>query len=304
MNAYNDVQADFYSAQPCFPADTLSPAEVMLVVDSGYSHTTVTPLLQGKPIQAAIRRLDVGGKLLTNYLTRLVSLRKFDMTNEPYTMNLVKEEACYISENFKADLELMWKGTMGERREGYTKGAGIVKDYLLPDYQNITKGKLRDYDPTGALKQKKLEAGEEVDPDGDVMFLRNERFTVPEVLFNPMDIGLRQPGLAQVVMQSLSVVPVGLWPGLLANIVVVGGNAKISGFWQRLKSEIVALAPPVPIVRVALPHRFDPVVSTWMGGAALARDEALIAKLSATKQEYDEYGGAWVARKFGQQTAK
>lgn len=81
-----------------------------------------------------------------------------------------------------------------------------------------------------------------------------------ELLFNPTDIGIRQPGLAQLVMQSLSVLPIGLRPRLLANIVAVGGNANIDRFIHRLQAEIIALAPAKYLVRVARPP--DPIVST------------------------------------------
>lgn len=66
------------------------------------------------------------------------------------------------------------------------------------------------------------------------MTLGNERFTAPELLFNPMDIGLRQLGVPEMVMQSMSAVPTGLWPAMLANILVVGGNARMQGFMPRL----------------------------------------------------------------------
>jgi actin-related protein 6 len=296
LNAYNDIQAIFKAA-PRDPAAPLTPAEILLVIDSGYSHTTVTPLLQGKPFQSAIRRLDVGGKLMTNYLTRLLSLRQYDMRNETYLINDVKEASCYITRDFKGDLDRTWKGTLGERREEYLSGGGIAKDYVLPDYHNLKKGFLRDHDPSLAGKLRKLAAGKAVEASEDVLTLRNERFTVPELLFNPMDIGLRQPGLAQIVMQSLSVLPIGLWPGLLANIVVVGGNANIDGFIHRLQAEVMALAPDECLVRVA--RSTNPIVSTWQGGANLARDEDLLRQFSVTKQEYEEHGEAWVMRKFG-----
>jgi actin-related protein 6 len=296
LNAYNDVQAIF-KAPPRDPSLPILPAEILLLIDSGYSHTTITPILNGHPLQSAIRRLDVGGKLMTNLLTRLVSLRQYDMRNETFLINDIKESCCYISRDFDRDLDRTWKGTIGEKREAYITGGGIAKDYVLPDYHNLKKGYVRDHDPGAVGRLKRLATGKPVEAAEDVLTLRNERFTVPEVLFNPMDIGLRQPGLAQLVIQSLSVLPIGLWPGLLSNIVVVGGNANIDGFIHRLQAEVMALAPDECHVRVARPQ--DPVVSTWKGGANLVRNEELLASLSVSKAEYDEHGSAWVARKFG-----
>ncbi|OIW24727.1 Actin/actin-like protein [Coniochaeta ligniaria NRRL 30616] len=291
FNAYHDVQEIFRT--PREPNATVEvPAEVMLVVDSGYSHTTVTPVLQGRPLHSAIRRLDIGGKLLTNYLTRLISVRHFDMRNDTYIVNEMKEAACYVSSDFKGDLEKTWKGTRGERREPYLTGGGIAKDYILPDSHTRFKGVVRDYDPSASSKARKLAAGPASE---DVLTLRNERFVVPEILFNPSDIGMRQPGLADLVMQSLYALPMGLWPGMLANILVVGGNARFDNFIQRLQTEIMERVPDDCIVRVALPA--NPVTSTWLGAANFAKHEHA-ERLAVTKQEYEEYGATWVARKF------
>lgn len=260
------------------------------MIDSGYSHTTVTPIVQGRPLQQAIRRLDVGGKLMTNYLTRLLSVRHFDMRNETFVVNEMKESVCYVSLDFKGDLEKTWKGTRGERREDHLSGAGIAKDYVLPDSHTTFHGVVRDYEPGVSARARKAAVSAE-----DVLTLRNERFVVPELLFNPSDIGIRQPGLADMVMQSLSVLPIGLWPGLLANIVVIGGNARFENFIQRLQMELLERVPDECVVRVARPE--NPVISTWLGAANFARHQH-VERLAVTKQEYEEHGAGWVARKF------
>ncbi|KAI1134660.1 actin-domain-containing protein [Hypoxylon sp. FL0543] len=294
FNAYHDVQGILRTPRDPGTVAQL-PAEILLLIDTGYSHTTITPLLQGRPIHSAVRRLDVGGKLLTNYLTRLLSLRHYDMRNETYIVNEMKEAACYVSLDFKGDLERTWKGTKGERREDYINGGGVARDYVLPDFHTRMKGIVREFDPVQASRARKLAAGRAGESSEDVLTLRNERFTVPEVLFHPSDIGIRQPGIADLVMQSLRVLPIGLWPGLLANIIVVGGNSLFDGFVERLQKEIVQLAPDECFVRVARP--VDPITSTWLGGANLAKHENINA-LSVTKQEYEEFGAAWVSRKF------
>lgn len=264
----------------------------MMLIDTGYSFTTVTPILKGRPLQSAIRRLDVGGKLLTNYLTRLLSLRHYDMRNDTYIVNDIKEKTCYVSLDFKDDLDKTWKGTRGERREAYMTGAGIAKDYVLPNFHTRTQGIVRDYDPTLTAKQRKLA---HATSNEDVLTLRNERFVIPEILFSPSDIGMQAPGLADLVCQSLQALPVGLWPGLLANIYVVGGNAQFDGFIQRLQREIIIRVPDECNVRVARP--MDSICATWRGAAKFARHPHA-DRLAVTKQEYEENGAAWVARKF------
>ena len=51
-------------------------------------------------------RLDIGGKLLTNYLKELLSFRQFDLMGETYITNDVKERCCYVSTNYDGDMEL------------------------------------------------------------------------------------------------------------------------------------------------------------------------------------------------------
>ncbi|KAJ1324731.1 actin-related protein 6 [Microdochium nivale] len=293
FNAYNDIQ--FILGTPAADSTTtICPAEIMLLIDSGYSHTTITPLFKGRPLHQGVRRLDVGGKFLTNYLTRMLSLRHYDMRNDTHIVNEIKESACYVSLDFKSDLDKTWKGTHGERRESYLTGAGLAKDYVLPDFHTRAKGVVREYDPTQNARSRKL-AAQLGETSEDVLTLRNERFTVPEILFNPSDVGLQQPGIADVVWQSLQALPIGLWPGLLANVIVVGGNALFSGFVERLQDEIVQRVPDECVVRVAPAQ--NPLTSTWHGAAQLAQHEH-IKNLAVTKQEYEEHGGAWVARKF------
>ena len=204
MNAYNGIAQLFGDPDPSASA-AHSPAECLLVIDSGFSHTVVTPILHGRPIQQAIRRLEIGGKFLTNYLKELVSIRHYNMLDETHLINEVKESVCFVSQGFKRDLERTWKGASAKQkviREGEQE---IVIDYVLPDYNSHKKGYVRDHDSSLGAKVKKIGAmsgaGEVTE---DFMTLGNERFIVPEVLFNPMDVGMRQPGIAETAMQIYS----------------------------------------------------------------------------------------------------
>jgi actin-related protein 6 len=52
------------------------------------------------------RRIDVGGKLLTNYLKELVSFRHWYMMDQTSVMEHAKEKACYVSTQWEHDWEL------------------------------------------------------------------------------------------------------------------------------------------------------------------------------------------------------
>lgn len=247
LNAYHDIPHLFGA-----PArDDGLPVECLLVIDSGFSHTTVTPVYKGGPIQQAIRRLDIGGKFLTNYLKELVSIRHYNMLDETHLMNEVKEAICFVSDDFKRDLERTWKGTSNSRKKVLETDREIVVDYVLPDYNGRKDGYIRPHDPSLSTKMKKIGSlAGTADAVEDYMTLGNERFTVPELLFNPGDVGMKQPGLPETIMQSLSSVPTGMWPAMLANVLVVGGSARIDGFMARLETELRQLAPAECTLRV------------------------------------------------------
>lgn len=232
MNAWNDIHTIFGDPTENIGPEP-APVECLLVIDSGYSHTIVTPVYKGQPLQRGIRRLDLGGKHLTNYIKEMVSMRQYNMLDETHIMNDVKEAVCYVSGDFKGDMEQAWKAT---RTRSPTKPAeGIVVDYVLPDPTANKKGFVRSHDPLiNAKKRKSLLSGSGDVVAEDFLVLGNERFTVPEILFNPSDIGMRQAGIPEIVLESLSVLPTGLHPAFLANILVVGGNALIPGFIERL----------------------------------------------------------------------
>lgn len=76
-----------------------------LIVDSGYSFTHIIPFLKGKPVAKGIRRINVGGKLLTNHLKEVVSFRHYDMMEETYIINDVKEKCSFVSHDVYKDLK-------------------------------------------------------------------------------------------------------------------------------------------------------------------------------------------------------
>jgi len=102
-----------------------------LVVDSGYSFTHIAPFYKGKIILEGIRRINVGGKHLTNYLKEIISYRQLVVLEETYVMNQVKEEVCFVSTQFDSDMNIA---------RLKNKENTIVRDYVLPDYANIRKG--------------------------------------------------------------------------------------------------------------------------------------------------------------------
>ncbi|KAL4976552.1 actin-like protein arp6 [Aspergillus desertorum] len=296
LNAWNEIQSLFGDPVPSQPGAAVSPTECLLVVDSGYSHTVVTPVYKGQPLQRGIRRLDLGGKHLTNYLKELVSMRQYNMVDETYIMNEVKESVCFVSNDFTGDLERTWKGN--RKRGQPDPGDGLVVDYVLPDPNGSKRGFMRPHDPLlGSKKRKAVLAGASTEQlNEDVLVLGNERFTVPEILFTPSDIGMKSAGIPDIILQSLSVLPTGLHPAFLANVLVLGGNSLLPGFMERLETELRQIASTECVVRIRRPK--DPIRFAWLGGSRLATNKEELKKMAITRQEYQEHGSSWTTRKF------
>lgn len=131
------------------------------------------------------RRIDVGGKLLTNHLKELASFRQWNMMDETYIINDIKETCCYVSSDYKEDLEVCryilsqcsvvhCKAHFVIRQN--SRSNAIVQEYVLPDFSMNRIGHVR-------------QPGEALEDTAQVMYMNNERFSVPEILFRPDDIG-------------------------------------------------------------------------------------------------------------------
>ena len=107
-----------------------------LVVDSGFSFTHVVPILSGKT-SSHLKRLDIGGKFLTNYLMDIISHRQWNMMDEYLLINDVKEALCFTSLNFKQDVSTVSRlyDPVATKRK-----CSIRQEWILPDYTTHHKG--------------------------------------------------------------------------------------------------------------------------------------------------------------------
>ncbi|XP_075228741.1 actin-related protein 6 isoform X2 [Lycorma delicatula] len=241
-----------------------------MVIDAGYSFTHIAPYIKDKKYKLGIRRIDIGGKVLTNHLKEIISYRQLHVMDETYVMNQVKEDSCFVSQNFMED---MWIARRSNE---------IARDYVLPDFTSIRRGYVR---PVG-----------EPDEGGhQILRLNNERFSVPELLFHPSDVGISQMGIAECVVKSISLCPPETQPHLFNNVLLVGGCACFPGFQERLQKELRAMAPEEYDVRVTVPE--NPVSYAWEGGTYLSKNPEFYS-YCVTKEEFEEEGHALCYERF------
>lgn len=77
-----------------------------LVVDCGFSFTHAAPVFQNFTLNYGVKRMDLGGKALTNYLKELVSYRSVNVMDETLIMDDVKEKLCFVSLDVPRDLHV------------------------------------------------------------------------------------------------------------------------------------------------------------------------------------------------------
>jgi len=249
-----------------------------LVVDAGFSFTHVVPYINGRQVKEAAARIDVGGKLLTNHLKEIVSYRQLHVLDETHVMNACKEDCCYVSMDFDADM----KAASLRGRASNT----VAVDYVLPDFTALRRGFAR---PNAESSGRPQTDGEQI------VRMNNERFQVPELLFHPSDIGIQQMGIPECIAHVIGQCPEEARRWLYRNIVLVGGCANLRNFRARVERDVRSEAPSHYDVVVRLPE--DPVGYAWRGGAALAGD-ACFPSLCVTRQEYLERGHQACADKY------
>ncbi len=320
------------------------------VIDCGFSMTSIVPTVNTSAIEKGIKRINVGGKLLTNLLKQTVSYRKFNLMDEFYIVNEAKESLCFVSMDFDKDMKIA-----RESREGTRE---YDREFVLPDFADTFHGSVRlppmlqrmqdleqreqsknmqdgpshkevpsdqkaDEDET-TKEQEKMECEDEnSDQDSDdeteeqarlrilkqreeerrrreleeserqALLISVERFTIPEVLFRPSDIGMEQLGLAESIVQSIEALDPIYRAAMYQNIILTGGNVKIPYFRERLEAELRTIAPINYKIRIYVPK--DPENYAWNGAQALIRDEKFVGNIYMDRTEYEtmkESGGS------------
>lgn len=241
-----------------------------MVIDLGYSFSHIVPFVKGKKVLSAVRRVDVGGKLLTNHLKEIISYRYLNVMDESYVINQMKEDSCFVSQDFYAD--------MTKAKKRYPEN-NIIREYVLPDCTTIRRGYLQQ---PGNVKK---------DNDYQVLRLNNERFAVPEVLFHPNDLGIPEMGIAEATIEAINACPKETHPHLFANIIVVGGTAKFPGLISRLQKDVRSMAPEWFYVDITSSE--DSTTYSWYGGKHMAEDPNF-ENMCISRQDYEEHGARGV----------
>ena len=256
-----------------------------LIVDIGYSFTHVVPMYNYVPVYEAVRRVDVGGKLLSNWLKDVVSYRHINLHDDVYLINDIKEKMCSVSPHFLRDLE-----QAGRHR----KLNHLTKQYLLPNHVTTHVGSVLDAQhPSPRLSQP--QQAQQQGGDDVVISMSNELIATPELLFHPSDIGLNQQGIADAIVDSIAHCGEYMHALLYEHIIVLGGSSLFDGLVERLESEVRMRAPSE--YRVSIRRSKEALTTAWCGGSCLSIDPSF-STVYLTKRDYEEHGDRILRERF------
>lgn len=267
--------------------------QTSIVVDSGYSCTTVAGVHDGYVLTKSISRSPVAGKLLNSCLQKALESRGVALKPRQAFKRVEKKPGEFVAEPVDAsDLTASFLAHQVELIVSDIKeSVSRVSDVHFIAEDNMTV-------PSIAYEL----------PDGNEIHVGVDRFKVPELLFQPSLVrtfpgmsGYPLPegikGLAGVVVDSVNRCDTDVRKDLYQHVVLTGGTSLLSQMRERLELDISAAAPGGTKVKVTAPvNPTERRYATWIGGSILA-SLGSFQQMWMSKQEYDEHGAGLVHRK-------
>ena len=136
-----------------------------------------------------------------------------------------------------------------------------------------------------AMRDEERKRREREERERQALAMSVERFAIPEVLFRPSDIGLNCGGIVEAIVESINSCDDIYRAAMYNNVLLVGGNATIPGYRERVESELRKLAPANYPVRVYLPN--DPVSFAWEGAVQFSQQDGFEKQFSIDRLSWE-----------------
>lgn len=253
-------------ASPLLLAIRASRHSTGVLLDCGYGMTQAITFYQGAEavILNSLRRAEIGGDDLTNFMIRLLAENK---QNSPCdeAESLIRYQ---IANDIKESFGRVQTDAQRKERRRKTKDQSEEMIYQTEDGKSVT--------------------------------VVDEHLRCAEGLFDPSLLGSEEPGIHKLVYSSIMHCDQEYQDVLFSNVVVAGGCALFNGFSQRLEKELTDMLAlvrkPAGGVNVSLStDRTD--LSAWRGGAMLAYAECFPSKVVSI-HEYAEHGARLLNEKL------
>lgn len=299
-----------------FSGSTLLRNPCCLVADCGFSYTSVMPFFEYSPLDHCSLRTDVGGTHLNAYMKNLLCFRHLNLEQNELLVQHIKEESCYVALDFVKEMKMFEKVKAKNVliKDNFDEISRLCYEYELPDYNVKNKNILLNFFSTNRniYMQKPTSTHinsyfvhhdddyltkdlmkfdmntTHISEEKDKILLCNERISVPEILFNPQDVGMRECGVAELVYRCINRIPLEIRPFFSQQIILIGGSSKFKGFKERLYKELRAMLPQT--WKVCIYQDNDPSLSVWRGMKNFVANDFFFDKNKITKEQYNENG--------------
>jgi len=230
-----------------------------VVVDTGDGVSHVVPVYDGFVPQNLIKRLNVAGRHITNYLIKLLLLRgyAFNRTADFETVRQIKEKFCYVAYDINVERKLAQETTV------------LEENYTLPDGRVIKIGRER--------------------------FEAAEALFNPDLI----DVESKFGGIGEMVFRMIQEADMDTRSAYYKHIVLSGGSSMYPGLPSRLEKEITELYLAEVLkgdtarlkkfkLRIEDPPRRKHMV--FLGGSVLADIMKERQEFWMSKADYNELG--------------
>ena len=251
-----------------------------LVYDSGASQTSAVPVFDGYVIQNSIVRIPQG----SHFVSKLCR-QHFEANNIELIPNYLVASKQQVNDKEKP----IWTRKKLEVKSSWHN---FMTDQIVDDFQTSVLQILDEPFNKEAVDGVPPTLYEF--PNGYNQKFADERYTIPEVLFNPKSTSELSMSFADVLIKSVQLSDVDIMPALYNSVAVTGGNTLLTGFNDRLQTEVTKKIPPN--LKVKLMHQNERRHSPWIGGSILA-SLGTFQRMWFSKQEYEDGGKAQINRK-------
>lgn len=234
-----------YVANPAVLSLYASGRTTGCVLECGDGYSCAVPVFEGYTLTPAIKRVDYAGRDITEQLQR--QLRK------------------------SAGVSLFSSGEKELVRIIKEKACYVATD-LEEEREKIT------YNSENMNIKFKL-------PDGQLLTLKNDRFTTPEILFQPHLIASESDGLPGMLWQAILKTDTDLRPHLLSHILLSGGTTMLHGFGSRMLQELEDLTQKRSTIKIWAPP--ERKYTAWVGGSILA-GLSTFQRIMVTRSQWQE----------------
>ncbi|RZB39643.1 actin-like protein 6B [Asbolus verrucosus] len=251
-----------------------------LVIDSGATHTSAVPVLDGYVITNAVVKSPLGGDYLILKAREMLEHMGIDLT--PSTLIASKEVIRDKDKPKYTKKKLTFQPTNSWM-------AYMIKKTVQDFQQNVIQVSETPFDERIAAG---FPAVQHEFPTGYHQDFGPERFKLAEVLFDHAMLGA-----GHIAATSAGMCDVDIRPALYSSVVLTGGNSLVQGFSDRLSRDLSSRTPgSLRLKMIAANGTVERRFGSWVGGSILA-SIGTFQQMWMSMQEYQEAGKAQIDRK-------